>query len=189
MKETFFTIEVRDKEGKLLKRIRRKSRSYVQQWNELVCAQVGQKDDLSMKDTGGVARAINSHAVNFRVTAAITQVTYGIVVGTGSAAVAIDDYALATMCDEGTGENQLNYYACTVSDPSVSAPDCSFTITRSAINNSGAPIVVAEIGLNMTAYDTLTPYYFLGIRDVLVSSVEVPDGGAITVVYTIKVTV
>uniref|UniRef100_A0A6M3Y0Z1 Uncharacterized protein n=1 Tax=viral metagenome TaxID=1070528 RepID=A0A6M3Y0Z1_9ZZZZ len=185
----YYTIEVRDKEGKLLSRERRKSRSYVQQWNELVCVQVGQKAALSMKDTGGTDRDITTNGYNFAVTGGVGADSLGVVVGTGSTAVTIADYALAVKCDEGTGANQLNYLACTVSDPTVLAPSCSFTILRSALNNSGSTITVAEIGVYMLGRYGTTSYYFLAIRDVLTTTQTVPDGGAITVVYTLKVTV
>lgn len=185
----YYTIEVKNKEGKLLKRIKRKSRSFVQQWNELVAVQLGFKTDLSIKDTGGADRDIDYNEANFKATAAAADDTFGIVVGTGSTAVTIADYALDTICAEGTGADELNYHACSVGDPSVAGSDCSFTVTRSAINSSGSAITIAEIGLQLLGYDGEVGYYFLAVRDVLAEGVEVPDGGAISVVYTLKVTV
>lgn len=185
----YYVIEVRDRNGKLRRRFRRKSHSYVQQWNELICVQVGYKLNLSIKDTGGTDRDVDKNLTTLQSNAPAANADYGIVVGTGNTAVTISDYALETICAEGTGTNQLNYQACTIADASVSGSECSFTVTRSAINNSGITITVKEIGLYCLGHDGIAGRYFLGLRDVLASTVDVPDGGAITVVYTIKVSV
>lgn len=191
--QLYYTIEVRDREGKLLKRLaRRKSKSYVEQWNRLIhwMAQASDQDVIDIeaesreldRDTGG--------ALALRMDGAEATPNMGPVVGTGSTAVAITDRELETIIAHGTGAGEMFYYAATVGAPSVSAPDCSFTLTRVIGNQSEGAITVAEIGIHCSAQDTgATSRYFLIVRDVLASSVEVPDGGAITVVYTIKVTV
>lgn len=184
----YYSVEARDRYGKLLKREKRKSRSYVQQWNELVCVQAGRKTSFSIKDIDGVDQAVNYDEGNFYMTGQLNVTNWGIVVGTGVTAVTISDYALAALCANGTGENQLLYLEGTVADAAVVGSDCSFTNTRIALNNSGATITVGEIGVHVVG-TTNGSDYFLVIRDVLASSIEVPDGGAITVVYTIKVTV
>lgn len=187
MKGTYYTVEIRDKKGKLLSREKHKSRSFVQQWNELISTHI-RNASLSIKDTGGTDRTITRHANTFLAEAGGGTASYGISVGRGSTPVAISDYALETPCGEGTGANQLDYQAMLSTAPSVSGSDCSFTLTRSAINSSGSTITVTEVGLQVAADDGTTRY-FLVIRDVLGSSRDIPDGGWITVVYTIKVTV
>lgn len=186
---SFYTIEIRDREGKLLKRFKRKSRSFVQQWNELICVHCGNKSDFSIKDTGGTDRDIDPQSNTLAIFPTASQVNGGIVCGRGSTAVTISDYTLETLCAEGTGTNQLQHQATVIGDAAVSGSDCSFTVTRSAINSSGAAITVTEIGIYVIGWDGTAARYFLGIRDVLAEGIEVPDGGAITVVYTIKVTV
>ena len=186
---SYYQIEIRDRDGKLLRRFRRKSRSYIQQWNEIVCVQCGYKSDFSMKDTGGTDRDVDRGAYSLYMEAGEDVDEYGIRVGTGTTAVAIDDNALATPIADGVGSGQMYHYAVTVADASVSGSSCSFTVTRVIGNQSGATISVTEIGIYFVAYENASPRYFLGIRDVLASSVAVPDGGAITVEYTIKVTV
>jgi len=188
MKASYFTITVKDREGKLLKCIRRKSYSYLKQWNELVCAQAKYDEAVSIKNTDGVNKSVAFYNVSLGMTADAADVRWGNVVGRGSTAVAIDDYKLETLCTEGTGENQLSYLACTVGASSVVASSASFEISRSALNLSGAAITVTEIGIIARGYDAGI-HSFQVIRDVLASSVEVPDGGAISVVYTLKVTV
>ena len=107
-------------------------------------------------------------------------------VGKGTTAVAIDDYALESPCEEGTGTDEFNHQAMGKTEPSVIGSTCSFTVTRAMVNNSGATISgIREIGSYVRGYD----WYFLGFRDVLGGPVSIPDGGAITVTYTLSVTV
>ena len=60
------------------------------------------------------------------------------------------------------------------------------------INNSGSTITgIKEIGVYVqtrrVTNGIMGPYSMLGFRDVLPSAMYIPDGGAITVTYTIKV--
>ncbi len=179
-----YVVEVTDREGRVLRRIEAPSRSFVEQWNKVINVQARQTAS-TIKDTGGVDRSVASSTNNLRIQAAAGVITYGIRVGKGSAAVTISDYQLETPLTEGVGVDQLNHLLSTYTAPSVDGADCSFTIRRSMINNSGATISgVWELG----AYMRMGSYYGLAFRDVLGGSVDVPDGGAITVEYTLKVT-
>lgn len=189
MKGNYYTIEVRDREGKLLKRIRSKSRSYIKQWNQLIYVQCGCISNLAMKDAGGSSINVDYSSQNFRMDGAAGDAYKGVAFGTGSTAVTISDFQLATLITHGVGSGLLDYLANTLSVPSVSGSSCSFLLTRTAVNSSGAAITVREIGIGFVAYDLTNIHYFLAIRDVLPTSLSVPDDGAITVVYTIKATV
>ncbi len=183
-----YTVEVRDKEGRVLYRICAPSRSFVEQWNQLINLQATQATK-TVKDTGGVDRACEPDSNTLKANAPITFTNYGIRVGKGSTAVAIDDYALESPLAEGVGVDQLNHQQMIFSLPAVAAPSCSFTARRTMLNNSGATITgVREIGCYLMAKNGAV-WYFLGFRDVLGSGCDVPDGGAITVEYTIGVTV
>ena len=106
--------------------------------------------------------------------------------GAGTTAVAIDDYNLETPLGEGTGVDELSHQAVEFTEPSVAGSTCSFTLRRIMINNSGSTITgIKEIGCLVVQY----LYCYLGFRDVLGTALDVPDGGAITVEYTIGVTV
>lgn len=179
-----YLVEITDKEGHVIQRIEAPSKSFVQQWNQVM--NVGAKQSAStIKDTGGTNRSITMSANNLRIQAAAGVTAYGLRVGKGSTAVTIADYQFETPLAEGTGVDQLNHLVSTYTAPAVVGSDCSFTIRRSMINNSGAPITgINEIG----AYMRMSSYYGLAFRDVLGSPASVPDGGAITVTYTIKVT-
>lgn len=179
-----YVVVVTDREGRVLRRIEAPSRSFVEQWNKVVNVQAKQVAS-TIKDTGGVDRSVLNATQNLQIQAAAAITDYGIRVGKGSTAVAIDDYALETPLAEGVGVDQLNHLLSTYTAPSIDGSDCSFTIKRNMINNSGATISgVRELG----AYMRMSTFYGLAFRDVLGAGVDVPDGGAVTVEYTIKVT-
>ncbi|MBA7567758.1 hypothetical protein ES708_09475 [subsurface metagenome] len=180
-----YTVEVTDKEGQVIHHVSAPSRSYVQQWNQILNVQAAQ-DDKTVKDTGGVDRTVGAHTSNLEIAATIGVTDRGIRVGKGTTAVAITDYALESPCEEGTGTDELNHQIVEFTVPSVVGSTCSFTVRRTMINNTGATITgIKEIG----AYIFGEVYRCLGFRDVLPSAVYVPHGGSITVTYTIKVTV
>jgi hypothetical protein len=179
-----FLVEVTDKEGRLLQRIEAPSRSYVEQWNRVINVQA-KGTASTIKDTGGVSRSISPAGSNLLINSGAGVTAYGIRIGKGSTPVTITDYALETPLAEGTGVDQLTHLASTYTTPAVAGSDCSFTIRRTMINNSGATIAgINEIG----AYLRMGSYYGLAFRDVLASPASVPDGGGITVTYTIEVT-
>ena len=62
---------------------------------------------------------------------------------------------------------------------------CSFEAERVIVNNSGGAIAVAEVGIYCRALSATIYKYFMIARDIV--SQSVPDGGAITVTYTIRV--
>jgi len=183
-----YTVEVRDKEGLVIQRISAPSRSYVEQWNQILNVQAAQADK-TVKDTDGVSIA-RAPGANPRADAPIGYIGYGLRVGKGTTAVGIDDYALESPCGEGTGTDEFNHQAVTFTVPSVVGSTCSFTVKRIMINNSGATITgIREIGCYMTMGVSGSSGLALGFRDVLPSAVYVPHGGSITVTYTIKATV
>ncbi|MFP3208210.1 MAG: hypothetical protein RXR82_00340 [Nitrososphaeria archaeon] len=111
--------------------------------------------------------------------------SYGIQVGTGTAANSTSTYALASQIANGTGSGQLYYgsHSYTWSTGSTNT-----IVTRTFINQSGASITVSEVGLVWESnYDG--PYAFLMIRDVLSSSFTVANGGSFVAQYTISITV
>jgi len=186
-----YAVEVRDKEGRVIKRISAPSRSYVQQWNQLINTSVAfAVDTWQKKDTGGVLRTSKGWVTNLKANAAIGDVTQGTRVGKGFTPVAIDDYALETPCGEGVGVDEFNHQVVTFTVPAVVGPTCSFTIKRIMVNNSGATINgIREIGCYVEFRQSTFTRYAMGFRDVLPGAVTVPIGGSITVTYTIAATV
>ena len=181
-----YSIVVKDKDGKVLKRLSARSKSYVKAWSQLF--NVGARNAAqNIKDTAGADRSVGVDSDNWTATAGAGETNYGIRIGKGSTAVAIDDYALETPLAHGVGADEFSHQAQTFTAPAIAASTCSFTTTRIMINNTGSTIVgVRELGCYVRMANS---YYGLAFRDVLGAGVEVPDGGSVTVEYTIGVTV
>ncbi len=190
--ELWYSVVVRDRNGKVISQERRRSRSFLKAWNQVVCAQM-YPFNTSVSSTlitiTGESRWPFAASENFRMNGPAGNTNYGIVVGTGSTPVTVTDYALDALIPQGLGAGQMDYLACSVADASVSDPHCSFVVSRSATNNSGGSITVRETGIYMIAQrlSPTTNYYCCGARDVLGTPQEVPDGGSITVNYTLRV--
>ena len=183
-----YEVVVRDKHGKILERIATLSRSYVSAWNQCLYV-LNRHTSFTITDTGGTVRSISYSSSVLRANAGVGEIDHGIRVGKGTTPVTINDYALETPCGEGTGVDQFLHQAMAASSPAAAGSDCSFWVRRVMVNNSGSTISgIREIGCYvMTKYSPR--YCALGYRDVLPGSVSVPDGGSITVTYTLKVTV
>ena len=182
--ELWYSVVVRDRNGKVVSRERRRSRSFLKQWNQRVYIQMSQAT-LNITDIDGVSQSCAPYAGAFAMK---TEAGYdiGIAVGLASDAVAIDDYALSSLIAEGTGANQMNYLACSVATSVVAAPSCSFVVSRAIVNNSGSEITVREAGIHARIKANVNG---LMTRDVLGTPQAVPNGGTITVDWTLQVTV
>lgn len=182
-----YEVVVRDKRGKILKQIAAPSRSYVRAWNQCLYV-LNRHTSFTITDTGGTGRSISYSSSVLRANAGVGEIDHGIRVGKGATPVTINDYALEAPCGEGTGIDQFLHQAMSAASPAVVGADCSFWVRRVMVNNNGSTISgIQEIGCYvMMKYSPR--YYALGYRDVLPGSVSVPDGGSITVTYTLKVT-
>lgn len=182
--ELWYSVVVRDRHGKIVSRERRKSKSFLKQWNQVVYSHMAYtRPDMTCTD--GVVRVCGYSQFCFQMAAAAGVTYYGIRVGTGNTAVAIDDYALETAIVEGLGPGQMEHLVCTVTTSAVAAPSCSFLVSRAAVNNSPGIITVREAAIYMRMY---TSYYGCAVRDVFVTPQAVPIGGAITIDWYIQVT-
>ena len=183
-----YEVVVRDRYGNVLKRIAAPSRSYVSAWNQSLYV-LNRHSGFTITDTDGTGRYISYSSSVLRASAGAGEIDHGIRVGKGTTPVTINDYALEFPCGEGTGFDQFLHQAMATSSPTVAGSDCSFWHRRVIVNNSGSTISgIREIGCYMMI--KYSPRYCaLGYRDVLPGSVSIPDGGSITVTYTLKVTV
>jgi len=183
----FYEVVVRDRRGKVLERIAAPSRSYVSAWNQLLNV-LNAHTGKYITDVGGASQYISYSSSVLRANAGAGDISYGIRIGKGMTPVSINDYALENPCGEGTGVDQFLHQAMAAGSPSVVGYDCSFWHRRVMVNNSGSTISgIQEIGCYvMMKY---SPQYIgLSYRDVLPGPVSIPDGGSITVTYTLKVT-
>jgi hypothetical protein len=151
----------------------------------------------NLTDTGGTTRAgLHSSIVTIlgstqwqNCNALANDDDWGILAGTGNTAVDIADYALDTKCAEGTSTDEFNYGTHALVTPVDDDSTYSYAgISRTASNASGATIGVNEVGLVCkTRWEhAVTQRYFMLIRDVLGSTVNVPNGDTLTVSYRCK---
>ncbi|GAJ15130.1 unnamed protein product, partial [marine sediment metagenome] len=133
--ELWYSVVVRDRNGKVVSRERRKSHSFLKAWNQLVFVHTSYINQ-SIKDTAGANRTVAPNKYDFGMDAGANVTTYGIRVGTGNTPVAIDDFALEIPIANGVGVGQMSHLACTVDGFIVAAPSCSFLVHRAFENNS-----------------------------------------------------
>ena len=149
---------------------------------------------ITLTDTGGVARTGDVTYANLlstyfmRCNNVANNADWGILVGTGSTAVTINDYALAAKVAQGTGAGQMEYGNHSIVSSTHDGSTYSYSgITRTVANNSGGAIVIAEVGLATSMYwDTATYRYFLLLREVLGSAVTVNTTQTLTATIRIK---
>ena len=187
--ELWYSVVVRDRHGKVISRERRRSRSLLKQWNQLMFVQmtnIALAGADGIKDISGVLQVATKEARNFRMEAHASFT--GIFCGTGDTAVAIDDYKLEAVIASGVAAGQFDYKgAATIGDVTLDGSQAKFVVSRHPVNNSGGSITVREIGIYATAYVAASQKYMCAVRDVLVTPLAVPDGGGITVDYTLAV--
>lgn len=181
------SIEVRDKQGKVISRSRQKPRSFVRAYNHIINVQFAQSSTpaIQTKDITGTLKNLTAVWTNLMCDGAVGETDLGIIVGTGTTAVTIEDYKLETPIAQGVGAGQMEYQAETFTQPQVAGNECSFTTQRIIVNNSGDIITVREAGIYVFGRSD-TDGYYCGARDVLASAQPVPDGGSITITYTLK---
>jgi len=178
-----YEVLVKDKRGKILAHLKQPARSWLKQWSQLIyggMAGVAQ----SVLDINGVSRAQSVTYDLLNIVGLAGNAGLGVVVGTGMDPVTINDYRLQGQVAQGFGAGQLNHQATEIIyPPSRSGPECSFQVKRIFINGSGGMVSVNEIGV----YGAITSSYSACIiRDVLVGTVNIPDGGSVTVIYRVK---
>jgi len=164
--DAYITIEVKDKNGNIIKRHKQRSYSFVSNF-------------LSGLDCLWQATSAK--------TSAYLGWYYGLLIGTGTTPPSPKDTSLTNLIGNGTGSGQMQYPSSPIfGSVIVSGNTSSFTIQSTITNNSGASITVTEVGLN--AQTGLNCMNGLMTHDLLSNPVTVPNGTAITVTYTISVT-
>ena len=176
-----------------------KSHSFVKQFLEVICAYMLQgglaSPYQSIHDVSNNAISIPSIGYGIgrdrimTIHGAIDDITKGIVVGTGTNAEGNTDYALQTICAQGSGSNQFDYGEQGFTEPAVVGANVDFVLTRALYNASGSSITVNEIGIYMVVSPSITGYaYFCAVRDAI-TGVAVAATKTLTVQYTWRTTV
>ncbi|MFP3208211.1 MAG: hypothetical protein RXR82_00345 [Nitrososphaeria archaeon] len=194
--EVFLHAHSRDAKGSLAQRLIQRSDSFLPNfigmlYSQMNCPFGGSGTSGSGPNTSNTSEqfinAYDSYSSSegmFATNDGSGDASYGIQVGTGTAANSTSTYALASQIANGTGSGQLSYgsHSYTWSTGSTST-----TVARAFSNSSGASITVSEVGLVWES--NTNGYSFIMIRDVLSSSVTIANGGSATFQYTISITV
>lgn len=148
--KAILTIEGRDQKGQLTFFEKKKANSFVRALIDLLFPHIQQAIfGNGSQDISNTTRSPAVNTGNFAMNAAAGDVAKGIVVGTGTSAVTISDYALGTRIAHGNAASQLSYGAMSFTNPTTSGSTRSFTMERTFTNNSGSQITITELGLYM----------------------------------------
>lgn len=204
----YLDIEVQDKSGIVVTKYSDRSKSWVRNfYNWMVAQQMSCGSDilgttygagtLAVKEVNGFVRSHGVYTTRLReVTSgygyrgAAGSTTNGIVVGTGNAAESFESHILDSLIANGTGAGQLQYQEMSAPTPVWDSQNKAFTLEleRIMINNSGGAIDVKEVGLiAYLIYSASNESRLLVARDVLSSSVNVPNESQIKATYTIQI--
>jgi len=167
--ETFWELEVRDKDGEVIQSLRQRSHSWVRNAYNHMFSQLAVKNGssgtfgpgyLNVKDTSGTVRYAtgpigNSNAdldgTTYGCRGPAGDDSWGIQVGSGTNPESFEDYMLQTRIANGVGAGQLSYIE---QDPHRITYDPGTRVLANAMvryfnNNSGGDIDVNEVGLVM----------------------------------------
>lgn len=210
-------IEVKDKSGKVTQRGRHEMRSFLNNFLRVIAGYFntpgsGAADvPVTIVDPTGSSATIYtewygkaagglgylSGGIAMAARAPAGDASYGVVVGSGVASVALDQYKLDTPIPQGTGAGQLDHRDMTVVDmgldESATPPVYRVRLIRTLSNGSTTPVTINEVGLMARSYWKEGGYLrndvkYLIARDVLPSSYTVQPGGVATVALTVEVT-
>jgi len=212
MIKAYWEIEVYDRNGKLISKHRQECKSLLANFIRILRGMLLAKGGYALYGTEGVkascivkkydgssADAWTEYYGEYKIgggtpmgaKAPDNDDSYGIMVGTGTTVVGIDDYTLESKISHGTGSGQLDYDTHTINKYEESGK-VRIEITRTFKNVSGATITVKEVGLGVRNYwkcedGVRNDLKFLIVRDLLDTPRDVPDGGSLTVKITIIV--
>jgi hypothetical protein len=187
--------QVTDKEGKITSEGIRKAESFVRQFMDLLLIKFINSSmigSIPVRDITNTLQDTSDSSSNFSTDAPTSNVSYGIIVGTGTTDPNITDYKIETIIAHGTSAGQLQYGAVTYGLPASDSTTSQFTITRNFANASGGAITVNEIALYVKAnvsavwdivLTVVIPSYFMTIRDKISGGISVPNGQTLTINY------
>lgn len=187
-----------DSKGKVVRKTRKMlGHSYLPQFFQMISGLTQASYNGAWPDTGTwkntAGNASSFHANNsplnevFASQAPAGSNTYGIVVGTGSAANTTSTSQLTTIIAPGTGAGQLQHGSMAYVDTAIVGSVVNNVLSRTFTNGSGASITISEIGL-ILAYINSVPAQdeALVIRDVLVTPYVLANGNNVTWTLTLS---
>lgn len=207
----FITIEVLDKDGKVIEEYKTKANSWVRNAYNFLAQQFLPCDNYqgsatfgagsqAIKNTGGTTLRVagtymapgnDYNMAAYAYDSAGAASNFGILVGSSNAAESFEANNLTSKIAHGTAAGQLYYNAMALPTAVYDAGTRKWTGTAVRLfnNSSGADITVNEVGYAIYCYvTTSTRQYVLLSRDVLASPIVVPNSGQIRVTYTSEIT-
>ena len=183
----YYSYQVKDASGRITVPFRRRTaQSFLIGFATWLALKMSLLQPQSVTDTGTVSRTIRGLS-SIATTIASGTSTGGLVVGTGTNAVALSDTALQTQIAHGTGAAQLQYGASVVALPSSDSTSTSCILTRVFTNASGGTITVREIGVYAVMSDTAGDGRNVCIvRDTV--TIALLNGDQLTLNYILKTT-
>lgn len=143
----YYSYQVRGADGTIKVPFRRRTaHSFVIAYVRFLYLKFLHPANQTVTDTGGTGRIIG-RLTFAKISAASGTSTAGLVVGTGTTAVAFTNTALVTQIAHGVAATQLQYGACTIALPSSDSTSTSLIHTRVFSNASGGTITINEIAM------------------------------------------
>lgn len=213
MVKSYFQAYFYDKDHSYLRQSPRyRSRSFVQGFLKLhyPCFTVG--SSLSVTDTGGTGRTVSQFLVTMQCTAPgrggagmsftnggadggtstdsvwNSSTNTGIVVGTGTTAVAPTDFQLATQIVDGITSGTLEHFPCAGTNFGTAGTTASFDLERLFRNSSSGTITITEVGLYCAVSGGTSNLHYCIVRDIVSPGFAVLNGEYMRIIYTISVT-
>jgi hypothetical protein len=195
--KTFLKLEVADGAGEVVEVYQDRAHSWVRNGYNVLLGSIGMgrnatgnygADYTGIKTRSGSVPANSTGILNVANIAVVVgngSFPYrGIIVGSSATAESFEAFNLGTLISTGASAGQLVYN--NQSEPTLTIDGTKATSlhTRLFNNNSGGAIDVNEVGMAFyhASGDVLL------CRDVLASTVTVPNAGQLTVTYTIEMT-
>jgi hypothetical protein len=172
-------IELRDKQGKLLKRLCKDGDLILLNWKKLASAlglPCGNTTNLSLVDENGVTATYGVYYWEYLLTrlGSYNRSGIAIIVGSDNTPPNENDYKLGKKWGD-SGEIPI-----TISNPSPNEWELSASATFTPSN----PQTLGELGIKW--YGESLYKWFLLARDVLLQPITVPAGASVTISYTLK---
>jgi hypothetical protein len=208
----YIEVLVKDKDGRIVRYGRHEMKSLLNNFLKMVEGTLKAGGDfsvtVSVTDTGGASKTAYAEYYSTALgssrkftplgcKAPDNDDTFGIIVGSGTGSVALDNYSLVSKISHGTGSGQLDYDPVIIEDlgldQTVSPPVYRYRLSRGFKNLSGAALNINEVGIVARNYvyedAVLADVRMLIGRDVLPTTYTVPNGGSATVAITVEVEV
>ena len=189
----YWTFEIHDKDGVLVSTRKIPCHSYVKNMMIFLYNCMYTPGGVGMTDASGNGQTLcpeggngsNNPEYILAAQAGSGNASYGIVVGTGTTAVASNQTALVTKIATGTSSGQLSYGSMSFGTIQTTGTASKFTMARMFTNSSGASITMSEIALYVLCDNTSSAAcYFMILRDLITETIN--NNASLTATLTLQ---